>query len=444
MKSSMRTLLTRLSLVCVAYAGIGAIPIAVQAQPIGDEFQVNSTTVNHQRAPDVATDDQGNFVIVFQNWLAGTGANVAAQRYRSTGERLGGEFQINTTANSDLTLPAIAMTPDGDFVVVWQDFGDDGSGFGIFAQRYSSDGQAQGPNIPVNTTVDDAQRRSDVAMSGNGNFVVVWEDDTVGNNKRGIRGQRFDALGSPQGSEFDISTDPDIDHTYPKVAMDTLGNFVVGWSAGTVGANQDVVFRRFDLNGLPLGQSVQVNVTSKMDSASGVVNNMSIDSDNLGNFVVAWRADNFSGPGISGLAVGILARRYDKDGNPLGAPFEVHTDQASFTGAPEVVVLPDGEFAIAYEATDDSLTGIFERVYSSSGQPIGPAAQLNTTTDLIQDRPAVALNGAGGGVVTWRATRDQDGDRDGIFARMFAYDDGMSSENRVLKAVCAVENVCSK
>jgi hypothetical protein len=389
-------------------------------------------------------DGRGNFVVVFQNWLAGTGANVSAQRYRSNGDRLGGEFKINTTANSDLTLPAIAMTPNGDFVVVWQDFGDDGSGFGIFAQRYSSDGQAQGPNIPVNTTVDDAQRRADVAMSDSGNFVVVWEDDTVGNNKRGIRGQRFDAFGSQQGSEFDISTDPDIDHTYPKVAMDTLGNFVVGWSAGTVGANQDVVFRLFDPNGLPRGQPIQVNVTSKMDSASGIVNNMSIDSDSLGNFVVAWRADNYSGPGIPGLAVGILARRYDKNGNPLGAPFDVHTDRASTTGAPEVASLPDGEFAIAYEATDDSLTGIFERVYSSNGQPIGPAAQLNTTTYLVQSRPAVALNGRGGGVVAWRATRDQDGDRDGVFARLFAYEDGVSSENRVLKTVCAVEGVCSE
>ena len=444
MKSSTRTLSTRLLLISVAHSAFGVIPNAVLGEPIGEEFQVNSTTENHQRAPDVAMDAQGNFVVAFQNWLAGTGANVSAQRYLATGEKLGGEFMVNTTANSDLTLPAIAMTPDGDYVVVWQDFGDDGSGFGIFAQRYNSHGQAQGSNFPVNTTVDDAQRRADVAVSDSGDFVVVWEDDTVGNSKRGIRGQRFDAVGAVQGPEFDISTDPEIDHTYPEVAMDSVGNFIVGWSAGTVGANQDVVFRLFDLDGLPRGQPTSVNVTSKMDSASGVVNNMSIDCDSSGNFVVAWRADNFSGPGIPGTAVGILARRYDRDGKPLGAPFEVHTDRASMTGAPEVVVVPDGEFAIAYEAADDSLTGIFGRVYSPNGQPIGPADQLNTMTYLIQDRPAVALNGIGGGVVAWRATRDQDGDRDGVFARRFAYDDGVSSESRVLKVVCAVAGVCSQ
>ncbi len=416
-------------------------PTSVQGEPLGNEFQVNTTTENDQVAPDVASDAAGNFIVVFQTFEApGTGANVLAQRYDFAGRRLGGEFQVNTTANSDVTFPAIAMAPAGDFVVAWQDFGDDGSGTGVFAQRYNAAGQAQGANIPVNTTTQGQQHRANVAMANDARFVVVWEDATAGNSKRGIRGQRFDASGNAQGSEFDISTDPDIDHTYPQVAMDSLGNFVVGWSAGNVGANQDVVFRRFDLNGLPLGGPAQVNVTSRMDSASGVVNNMSIDADAHGNFVVAWQAVNFTGPGVPGASIGILARRYDSNGNALGARFEVNTNKPS--GAPEVDVLPNGEFAIAYEAPDGSLSGVAARIYSSDGRPVEPAFRYNTTTPLVQDRPAIALDRRGRGVIVWRAKQNQDGDRDGVFARLLKYNAGTFNGNRVLRTICLAAGTC--
>lgn len=418
---------------------IAAVPIAGHAQPIGDEFRVNSTTANHQLAPDVAMDASGNFAVVFENTLPVTVANVSVQRYNAAGEPVGDEFLVNTTQNTDHTFPAIDMTPNGNFVVAWQDFGDDGSGTGVFAQRYNAAGQAQGANIPVNTTTTGAQSRADIAIADSNNFVVVWEDVTAGNNKRGIRGQRFNAAGVAQGSEFDISADLDIDHTYPKVVMDPAGNFVVGWSSGNVGANQDVVFRRFDLNGVAQGMVTKVNVTTKMDSASGVTNNMSIGSDDKGNFVVAWQADNFSGPGVPGQTIGILARRYNSTGAPLGDAFEVNTDQPS--DAPEVAVAPNGVFAITYEAPDGSLSGVRAHFYSAAGISLGTPAEYNTTTQLVQGRPAIALDGNNKGVVVWRASNNQDGDLDGVYARLLRYDTGGAGGNRVLR-VCLLTGAC--
>jgi len=407
---------------------ITMLPASLQAQPTGNEFQVNTTTANHQLRPDVAADDDGNFIVVFENTLPVTVANVSAQRFDSGGQAIGSEFLVNSTLNTDHTFPAVAMAPDGRFVVAWQDFGDDGSGTGIFAQRYNSDGLAQGANIsPVNTTTQDQQHRTDVAMHPDGSFVVVWEDNPAGNVvRRRIRGQRFNASGVTLGGEFDISTEVAIDHTYPKVVTDRMGNFIVGWSADNVGANQDVLFRRYDTNGIAQGLPVQVNVTSKMTHASGTRNNMSIDSDSEGNLVIAWRADNFSGPGIPGATIGILARRYDASGNALGAAFKIDTNNPSGTfgasSAPEVAVEPGGRFAIAYEAPDGSLAGIVVRLYSAGGQPIGTARQHNTTTTLLQENPAIALDGNGRGLVAWEAGNNQDGDRDGVFARLLVFE----------------------
>ena len=394
------------------------LPLQGQSVPLGDEIQVNTTTERNQVWPDVAMHSDGSFVVAFENHLAVTNGNVSAQRFDALGNRVGIEFLVNGTANTDVTRPAIDMDANGNFVIAWQDFGDDGSGPGIFAQRYNAIGVAQGAMIPVNTTTNDGQRHADIAVDDNGNFLIAWEDDTLGNAKRGIRGQLFNANGVAQGGEIDISTDADIDHSFPRVAHDGAGNFVVGWAAGDGGANKDVLFRRYNSAGVAQGIPVQVNVLTKLAHASGTNNNMSVGMDQLGNIFIVWRADNDTGPGIPGQNLGIYLRRYDNTGAPLGDAFVADSD----TGAdlPEISVTAGGAFAVSYQASDGSLMGIWVKQFHADGQPKGVFFLNNTTTTLVQDHSAIAIDGSNRGVVVWRSKVDaQDGDGDSVWARIF-------------------------
>jgi hypothetical protein len=45
----------------------------------------------------------------------------------------------------------VATEARGGFVVVWQSFSQDGSYFGVFGQRYDSNGAASGSEFQVNT-----------------------------------------------------------------------------------------------------------------------------------------------------------------------------------------------------------------------------------------------------------------------------------------------------
>ena len=45
----------------------------------------------------------------------------------------------------------VAMTANGDFVVTWTSDGQDGSGQGVYAQRFNASGVAQGSEFRVNT-----------------------------------------------------------------------------------------------------------------------------------------------------------------------------------------------------------------------------------------------------------------------------------------------------
>jgi CheY-like chemotaxis protein len=51
----------------------------------------------------------------------------------------GPEFQVNTYTTGIQRYPAVAMADSGDFVVVWHSRDQDGSGWGIFGQRFCRD-----------------------------------------------------------------------------------------------------------------------------------------------------------------------------------------------------------------------------------------------------------------------------------------------------------------
>ena len=86
---------------------------------------------------------------------------------------VGGEFLVNTTTADSQTRASMAMDADGDFVVAWQSNLQDGSGNGIFAQRYNAAGVAQGIEFRVNTTTANFQVSPDIAMDADGDFVVT-------------------------------------------------------------------------------------------------------------------------------------------------------------------------------------------------------------------------------------------------------------------------------
>ncbi len=92
-------------------------------EPVGVEFQVNTYTTNGQYSPAVAADAEGDFVVVWRSYVQdGSSFGVFGQRYTSAGVALGGEFQVNTYTTNFQSSPAVAADAEGDFVVVWQSY----------------------------------------------------------------------------------------------------------------------------------------------------------------------------------------------------------------------------------------------------------------------------------------------------------------------------------
>src|SRR5436190_796399 len=98
-----------------------------QGNPLGPEFRVNNYTTSHQAFPSVGAGSGGNFVVVWASaGQDGSGSGIFGQRYSSSGPALGPEFRVNTYTTSDQSSPSVAADAAGNFVVVWSSFGQDG------------------------------------------------------------------------------------------------------------------------------------------------------------------------------------------------------------------------------------------------------------------------------------------------------------------------------
>ncbi len=117
-------------------------------QKVGPDLQVTPETTHRQEAPALAAESSGGFVVGWQASDVATGDTQSlGRRFDAVGTPLTGEFPLHTTGAGDQSTPALAALPGGRFVATWSSFGQDGSSWGIFAQRFGTPLQPciQGP-----------------------------------------------------------------------------------------------------------------------------------------------------------------------------------------------------------------------------------------------------------------------------------------------------------
>ena len=111
---------------------------------MSDEFMVNTIFTGTQQRPKVAMNNRGQFIIVWDSKIDPNinERDIFAQRYDSSGAPLGDEFQVNTYIEGDQQRPDVAMGQNRKFVMAWQSYGQDGSGYGIFGESGQMVGSA--------------------------------------------------------------------------------------------------------------------------------------------------------------------------------------------------------------------------------------------------------------------------------------------------------------
>ncbi len=404
------------SAVIAASAAVFAGGAALAADPIpdGTEFQASEWTTGFQGFPRVATHSDGSFVVVWDDYgRDGSYYGIFGRRFASTGQPVGPSFLVNTTTIDYQRLPSISMDDSGNFVVVWDDYGQDGDGYGVVGQLFDSTGTKVGSEFVANTYTTDWQRIPDVAMDDAGNFVVIWESRDQDGDLYGVFGQLFDSTASPVGGEFQVSTYTTDNQEYPRVSMNGSGDFLVVWESNLQdGSGDGIRGQRYDSAGSPAGGEFQVNSYATFNQLYPVAM-----VDPMGNFVIAWDSAIQDGEGA-----GIFMRRFDSTGAALSGDLQVNTYTSNYQTLPAISGDDDGNFVVAWNSFNqvdpNSFYDIFGQAFDSSGVPVGNEFQVNTETYDYQRIPALSMNGLGDFVVVWDSFY-QDGDASGIFGQRF-------------------------
>lgn len=312
----------------------------------------------------------------------GSSGGIYGRRFRADGTPLSAEFRVNTYTQNHQTHPAIAMDGSGNFVVAWQSDMQDGNSYGIYAQRYDAAGTRVGSEFRVNTytgttegqTNSSPQTLPAVAYSDNGTFIVTWTSSyhyqatpTSSFQTTGVMAQRFSADGTKLGSEFRVNGTPvaSFGQSISDVATDRDGNFVITWTSGGVnggnsqdGSKQGIFARRFRADGTPLGGEFLVNTTT-----NDVQTNSKVAMGDNGDFVITWSSN-----GQDGSEHGVFAQRYKADGTRVGGEFRLNTYTPGMQSHPDLAMNGDGNFVAVWRSAgqDGDGDGVYAQQYTAA------------------------------------------------------------------------------
>ena len=141
-------------------------------------------------------------------------------------------FQVNTYTSSDQYDPSVTALKDGGFMVSWESNGQDGSGYGIYGQRFGVDGSPN-PFFASAKAFNNTGGLDDATVT-----VDVLHDAVASLHQI----DRVDLASVTQGEEYSLSFSDGTDThsvSYTAQAGDTVAAVRAGLM-GAIGADPDV------------------------------------------------------------------------------------------------------------------------------------------------------------------------------------------------------------
>ncbi len=397
---------------------IVGMPASHQEGVVHDTL-VNTRTRSAQVDSDVGATLAGDSVIVWASQgQDGSGFGIFGQRYDNTGSKVGGEFQINETTSGAQKRPSVDMWDDGSFIVTWDSVKLDGSGFGIAARMFHADGSAATGEFQVNSSTRGSQTKPVVATSSDGESLQVAHIAWTGRGNSGVYWTTIGFGSTETSGEFMANSTTRGKQTNPTIAASSAGLVAISWEGRGVGDNNGIFMDVFG----PDGESI-LGETLVNDSSNRVQRFPSISMAPRGTLggdqiVVAWKTHDGE-PGA-----GVRARQYSVDPVPDSGglfavtPSDVIQVNETTSGpqrTPSVAHLDDSTFIVSWFGRGvGDRRGVFSRQFAADGTPLSDESLVNATTTAGQIRPNVAA-ASNGYIITWQGNGNAD--HHGIFAR---------------------------
>ncbi|SFC98846.1 hypothetical protein [Pseudoalteromonas denitrificans] len=364
-------------------------PVFIQAAiPIGPEFQVNSSISMHQKEGVVSSLKNGGYIIV---WVGmphgGNDHDIFAQRYKADGTKEGLEFLVNSDTADEQWSPSVTSLSNGGFIITWSKYRRSTDESDVFAQRYKSDGTADGNEFQVNTSTEGYQGSASVISLNNGDLIITWYSHTENNDS--LFAQRYKADGLAYGTEFQISSATGGSQGIPTAIGLNNGGFALAWSE-----NNSIYTQRYQTDGSLDGSVFKVASANAQWLPRAPV----ISSLNNGGVVIAWLMDKEDWSESK-----VFAQSFKANGSVNGDAFLVNTRSLSSPMACVISTLNNGNFVISWSSyfeVSDTF-GVSAKSYNENGSIIDEEFNVNSTVGLHMF-PAISTLDNGEFMVIWQ------------------------------------------
>lgn len=360
---------------------------------------------------------------------------------------LGDEDQVNDFFAGDQRAPQSAALVDGRYIVAWTSDGQDGSGYGIYAQVFDTDGRPATTQFRVNTITEGVQAKPTVTATSLGEFIVSWSSVDDETREHTYFAQKYDGDGTPMTENFLVAGPyKGSEASDSTVSATSNGGFVSAWEGprGWKSGNEGIHFQIFDTDGNAIGSPTKLpvrlygnrgdadpSVTQLQDGSFFVTWYSSYDQDisgalldSSGQLVEFYdslpdkRAQPQINPTVCALSGGSFAVAYTTghtkgDGYDVfvqigsdGESFRVSDTHQGSQGSPHITSLADGGFVVAWRGQGD----LFVRRFDEQGVPVGEELLIASTEGAFKGAPNITSVGEAEIMVFWHSHNGDDTD----------------------------------
>ncbi len=392
--------------------GVGAQGIYLQrydanGAKVGGETAV-ATTVSPagsnvwEEIPNVIGLADGGFLVTWDAYLPDatvaaspppdpTYSGIFAQRFDASGATVGSSFKVSSYPADYHWQSDVTELTGGGFLFTWASRGQDGDGFGVYAQILDASYAPVGGEFQINTTTTGYQGNPDVIALAGGGFVVAWASWSSGATTNGATFQQFDAAGVAIGGETLIAGEG----TPAITALDT-GGFVATW-ASYDGNGLGISAQIYDANGAKVGTEFAVNSTTAYDQKEPDITTLAD-----GSFIITWASY-----WLDGSQYGIVGQQFSATGTTLGPEFRISSSWGEHS-RPSIDALAGGGFIVTWQSDEHILHNEFQ-VYSqifSVGNYLDPIIGTAASESLSDIFGVNLLDGLGGDDLMYGLTGD--------------------------------------
>jgi len=369
-------------------------------------MSVGSNLNSDQQDPDIAAASNGDWASVWEDDSNSDGVyQVMVRGFDPDGNERFPKAQVNVAATPSAQNPAMAMMSDGRFVVVWQ------SGTTAIKMRtYNADGTPNGTSDTtiITATSPGSVRDPDVGIADNGNIVVTWTDDRDGDGADDIaaRGMYFNY--APGFAVKTVNTTTSGNQQKPAVAMRTNGDYVIVWDDDSAG-NWDVKMRGFAANESQLFAQQNANATTVGEQSGPAV-----AVDQFGRFVVAYADDNDMNGAFQLFARGFNANGTqlfaERTVNVNSAGNQLHPALAMDDKGKWYCAWEDSSTGSGYQIFSNAYDLISGARDNASDQRANPSTSVsNKFGSEVRKAPTICAHRSGRYVVGWADDMDGNG-----------------------------------